>query len=112
MYKSFFNREKKVEEKESVSKVYLMYDKREGYVKIGTTKRKLNVRKKGVSEPTLRAKDPMIEVITAWEATDELEKKLHSMYSFKRIRGEWFDLRTTDMKQINHLTLDYSMIIC
>lgn len=110
VYKSFFNRKEKIQDKENLSKVYLMYDQKEGYVKIGETKNKLKTRRKGVSEPTLRATDPMIEIITAWEASKELEIKLHSNYNSKRKRGEWFDFRAIDLKDINKMTLTYNMI--
>lgn len=113
IYKSFFERtlnEKKIEDEDNISKVYLMYDQRNGCVKIGETKNKLNVRRKGVSEPTLRAEDPMIEVIVAWEALKDLEKKLHSKYETKRKRGEWFELTAVDLESINVLTTDYKLI--
>ena len=109
-YKSYFTRSERTQDKEDLPKVYLMYDKKEGYIKIGETKNKLKTRRKGVSEPTLRATDPMIEIIAAWNAPKELETKLHSNYISKRKRGEWFDLRTVDLEDINKMTLKYNMI--
>jgi hypothetical protein len=110
MYQSFFIRETKIKDKEGLQKVYLMYDQKVGQVKIGETKNKMKIRRKGVAEPTLRATDPMIEVITAWEASKDLETLLHSTYADKRIRGEWFDLRAYDLEEIDKITRNYNMI--
>jgi hypothetical protein len=52
----------------------------------------------------------MIEVITAWEASKDLETLLHSTYADKRIRGEWFDLRAYDLEEIDKITRNYNMI--
>lgn len=110
IYRSFFTRKERTQDEEGLPKVYLMYDEKDGYIKIGETKNKLKIRRKGVAEPTLRATDPMIEIITAWEAPKELETKLHSNYSSKRKRGEWFDLRAIDLEDINRMTLIYNII--
>jgi len=109
-YRSYFTRSERTQDEEDLPKVYLMYDKKESYIKIGETKNKLKTRRKGVSEPTLRATDPMIEIIAAWNAPKELETKLHSNYVSKRKRGEWFDLRAVDLEDINKMTSKYKMI--
>lgn len=110
IYQSFFSRKTRIQDKEGLQKVYLMYDKKVGQVKIGETKKELKIRRKGVAEPTLRATDQMVEVITAWEASKELESQLHSTYSDKRTRGEWFDLRAYDLEEIDKNTSEYNMI--
>lgn len=109
-YRSFFDREDKIQDKEGISKLYLMCEGEKGYIKIGQTKNNLETRRKGVAEPTLKAKDPLIWIISAWEAPKEIEKKLHSDYKSKRIRGEWFDLKAVDLKEINEMMLTYKMI--
>ena len=109
-YQSFFDRNIKLNDTKDFEKIYLMYDQKEAYFKIGKTKTKLKTRKKGVSEATLRAINPMIEIIVAWRAPSELETKLHSMFKSKRKRGEWFDLRPVDLEKINEFTLKYDMI--
>lgn len=109
-YRSFFEKENKIEDKEGVSKLYLMLEGQKGYIKIGQTKNKLEVRRKGVAEPTLKAKDPKIYILTAWKAPKKVERKLHSVYKSKRKRGEWFDLRATDLQEINEIMLAYEMI--
>lgn len=109
-YRSFFDRENKIQDKKGVSKLYLMCEGENGCIKIGQTKNNLKDRRKEVAEATLKAKDPLIWIISAWEAPKEIEKKLHSDYKSKRIRGEWFDLRTVDLKEINETMLTYKMI--
>lgn len=109
-YRSYFNRKNKKIDIDGLEKVYIMYDQKEGFFKIGETKNKLKIRRKGVSEATLRATNPMIEVISAWEASKELETELHLIYDSKRKRGEWFDLRAIDLEDINEMTLKYNMI--
>jgi hypothetical protein len=109
-YRSFFERKDKIQDKVGISKLYLMCEGEKGYIKIGQTKNNLETRRKGVAEPTLNAKDPQIWIISAWEAPKEVEKKLHSDYKSKRKRGEWFDLKAVDLKEINEMMLIYKMI--
>lgn len=109
-YRSFFENNNKIQDKEGISKLYLMLEGEKGYIKIGQTKNKLEVRRKGVAEPTLKAKDPKIYILTAWEAPKKVERKLHSDYKSKRKRGEWFDLRANDLQEINEMMLTYEMI--
>lgn len=110
IYRSFFHRTKTTQDQNRLQKIYLMYDQKEGLIKIGETKTKLITRMKGIAEPTLRGKDPMIEVITAWEAPKDLEIQLHTRYHHKRVRGEWFDLRASDLKEINEITQNFNLI--
>lgn len=111
VYRRVFKRSFPEEGNENgVAKVYLMYDKKADKIKIGETTKKLHIRKKGVAEPTLRAEDPLIELIVVWKAAKKLEKDLHKRYQSKRGRGEWFDLRITDLEEINYLTQSYEII--
>lgn len=109
-YKSFFERRNKISDIEGISKLYLMLEGEKGYIKIGQTKNKLEIRRKGVAEPTLKAKDPKIYILSAWVAPKEIERELHSDYKSKRKRGEWFDLRAIDLEKINEKMLIYEMI--
>jgi hypothetical protein len=108
--RSFFDRRRKISDGNGFSKVYLMIEGDNGYMKIGETKTKLETRRRGVAEATLMATDPMIKVISAWKAPKEIEKMLHSKYHSKRRRGEWFDLKPIDLKEINELMLTYETI--
>ena len=109
-YKSFFERNRKVFEKDKSPKIYLMYDRKENLIKIGETKGMLKKRKKDVAEATLRGIDPMIELITAWEAPKEIENKLHEYFNSKRTRGEWFKLKAIDIEEIDKVMSKFEMI--
>lgn len=109
-YKSFFERDIRTPDRGGISKLYLMLEGENGFIKIGQTKNKIEIRRKGVAEPTLKAKDPKIFVISAWIAPIEIEKTLHLKYEFKRKRGEWFDLRSSDLEEINRIMSTFEMI--
>ncbi len=109
-YRNIFYRDVLVNNTDKQPKVYLMYDKRFDKIKIGNTYNRLQVRRKGVAEKTKRAVDPLIEVISAWEAPKNLEDILHDQYKNKRQRGEWFDLRASDLEKIDQFTSKYEMI--
>jgi hypothetical protein len=78
--------------------VYLMKNTRNGYYKIGRSK------KPGYREKTLQAEEP--EIVLEWklEARPEDEKHLHQMFAKKRIRGEWFELEIDDVRWIKSLS--------
>jgi len=109
-YRSLFKREKLAYDVDGEPKVYLMYDRREDKIKIGETRKKLQTRRKGVAEPTKRAIDPMIEILTAWKAPKNIEDELHAYYEAKRVRGEYFDLRASDLEKIDLHMKEYDMI--
>ena len=71
-----------------------MIDKNTGYFKIG---RSINP---STREKTLQSEKPTIDMLFSYPATNECETDLHGIYSKKRIRGEWFDLNGTDLKNI------------
>lgn len=75
-----------------VPKTYLMRDENTGKTKIG---RSINPRKR---EKTLLSDSPVITLFAVCERN--VEKELHSKYAAKRVRGEWFDLTQSDIKQI------------
>lgn len=78
--------------------VYLMLNKRNNYIKIGKSKNPL------FREKTLQSDEPDIELVVAWQATSVVEKQLHKLFPQKRKRGEWFELKLSDMKTIrNHM---------
>lgn len=74
--------------------VYLMENKRNGYTKIGFSKKPKH------REKTLQSEEPEIELIFKGRATMDDEKLLHEEYSDKRVRGEWFDLTDNDKYKI------------
>lgn len=79
--------------------VYLMIDTTNGFYKIGISNTP------EYRERTLQSEKPTIELICAKEfpirkIAETIEKALHETYSDKRIRGEWFELIDSDVKEI------------
>lgn len=79
--------------------VYLMIDTSNGYHKIGISNHP------DYREKTLQSEKPTIEKICAKKYPSRLiaqsiESALHTAFSAKRIRGEWFDLSETEVAQI------------
>lgn len=79
--------------------VYLMHDTSNGYYKIGISN------SPEYRERTLQSEKPTIEVITSKKfpirkIAESIEKALHSSYSEKRLRGEWFELNGNDVEHI------------
>lgn len=73
-------------------KTYLMKDSNTGYTKIGKA---VNPR---FREKTLQSEKPTISLYAVCDNLIELE--LHNKYSDKRVRGEWFNLEGSDVKEI------------
>ena len=89
-------------EKETITDfcfVYLMHDTSNGYYKIGISN------SPEYRERTLQSEKPTIEMITSKKfpirkIAESIEKALHSTYSEKRLRGEWFELNDNDVQHI------------
>lgn len=71
---------------------YLLMNNRNGYYKIG---RSINILKR---EKTLQSEDPDISLISSTPI--DIEFELHQKYKDKHIRGEWFSLNESDVKDI------------
>jgi hypothetical protein len=79
--------------------VYLMIDLTNNHHKIGISN------KPEWREKTLQSEKPTIELIASKKFVSRkialsIEKALHSAYSEKRIRGEWFSLDRIDIDEI------------
>jgi hypothetical protein len=74
----------------SVGFVYLMKHKN-GLIKIGYSKNP------AVRERTLQAEDPNLKLIAKRKGGVSEERRLHSIFSDKRIRGEWFQLTAHEL---------------
>lgn len=79
--------------------VYLMHDTTNNYYKIGISI------KPEYREKTLQGDKPTIELICSKEYPDRgiaksIENALHSNFSVKRIRGEWFELNQSEVQKI------------
>ena len=89
-------------EKETITDfcfVYLMHDTSNGYYKIGISN------SPEYRERTLQSEKPTIEMIASKKfpirkIAESIEKALHSAYSEKRLRGEWFELNDNDVEHI------------
>lgn len=71
------------------AKTYLMKDNSTGYYKIGKSI------KPEVREKTLQSEKPSILMIA--QCLFDIESELHSKFSLKRVRGEWFMLDDNDI---------------
>lgn len=81
---------------------YLMRDNSTGCYKIGISK------KPEYRERTLQSEKPSIEMLCAKPYPNKklahaIEQALHKVYADKRVRGEWFRLDVTDIKQIRQM---------
>ena len=79
--------------------VYLMIDTTNNYHKIGISN------KPNYREKTLQSEKPTIELVISKEFPNRkmalvFEKVLHDTYSDKNIRGEWFDLSSSELEEI------------
>ncbi|EDM45101.1 hypothetical protein SCB49_03234 [unidentified eubacterium SCB49] len=79
--------------------VYLMHDTSNDYYKIGISN------SPEYRERTLQSEKPTIEMIASKKfpirkIAESIEKTLHSAYSEKRLRGEWFELNDNDIEHI------------
>ena len=79
--------------------VYLMHDKRNGYHKIGMSN------KPTIREKTLQSEVPNIEMVCSKKYPSRkiakaIESALHSAFAEQRVRGEWFNLSTTDISML------------
>jgi hypothetical protein len=79
---------------ENQNHIYLMLNKRSGLIKIG---RSINPR---FREKTLQGEEPEIFILSIWAAPREIERELHNKFRDKKKRGEWFKLKSRDMKEI------------
>ena len=75
--------------------VYLMFNRRNNYYKIGFTKKDPSYR-----ETTLQAQEPEVELVDYWKGSLKDEENLHNIFQEKRLRGEWFSLAENDIHMI------------
>ncbi len=76
--------------------VYLMHNKRNGLYKIGRSI------KPSLREKTLQSQEPEIEITATYPATNKDEKILHQTFYDKHVRGEWFNLESSDLALIEY----------
>ncbi|MDP2040462.1 MAG: GIY-YIG nuclease family protein [Algoriphagus sp.] len=81
--------------------IYLMKNNLNGLFKIGRSKQPFK------REYTLQSQEPDIKMISIREATYEVETALHRKYKEKKVRGEWFNLTTKDIRDIEKFIINY-----
>lgn len=109
-FKLIFKKETTIENQTGIEKIYLIYDLNDNLFKIGFTKKTIEERLKGISEPTIKGKKPEIHLISAWNGSIEIEKELHKKFNSFRIRGEWFDLNVRDLEKLNEHMMKFERI--
>ena len=82
-------------EREKVTNVYVMIDRNTGYYKIG---RSVNPTRR---EKTLQSEKPTIDLMFSYQCRKKEEKVLHDMFKESRVRGEWFDLKGSEIARIH-----------
>jgi len=97
VFKDIFSTNIEIVSAENCNKIYLMFNPRNGYTKIGRSI------KPEFREKTLQGEDPEIEIIALWNSPKSTEKELQDKFIEKRIRGEWFDLRISDLLEIKEI---------
>ncbi|TGE29712.1 GIY-YIG nuclease family protein [Hymenobacter metallicola] len=78
--------------------VYLMYNQRNGYYKIGYSA------VPEFREKTLQSEEPEVVLLCAWEGSTADERDLHQRFADKRLRGEWFALTALDVESVRSLS--------
>lgn len=100
-------REKK-ETRRPKASVYVMKDNANGRYKIG---RSVNPT---VRESTLQSEKPDITLLFHYLCDISVEDELHTKYTDKRIRGEWFELDDKDVEDIQTylMEVEYTIDLC
>lgn len=100
--REYFGNRHNIQSKEGDTYVYLMLNERNNLMKIGKSIRPT------FRERTLQSQEPEIFILSIWAAPDEMEKELHRLFSHKRVRGEWFSLKSRDLKLIKERMEEFS----
>lgn len=74
--------------------IYIMYDSKNDYYKIGISNNPK------YREKTLQSEKPCIDLYLYFEGSYKDEQILHKKFNDKRIRGEWFNLTEEDISKI------------
>lgn len=98
VYQELFNFDKKsfvVDDDKQY--VYLIFNEKNKYFKIGFSKNPLK------REKTLQAEEPDIVILRIWERGRDFEKFLHKKYANFRVRGEWFKFGMIELLDLKEL---------
>ncbi|MFT3920436.1 GIY-YIG nuclease family protein [Cloacibacterium sp.] len=94
-YREVFKENYKIISKNYDNYVYLMINTETALIKIGYSKNPK------VREKTLQSQEPQVYIIACWKATRKIETELHRKFRNKRIRGEYFNLSFSDLKELS-----------
>lgn len=86
--------EPEVSGRSRATRLYLMRNGRNGMTKIGISD------EPRAREKTLQSEEPEIELLHHWMGSRTLERQLHEQFKSKRVRGEWFNLSSDDVREI------------
>jgi len=79
------------------TKLYMMRNARNGYVKIGISDHP------EFREKTLQSEEPEIELIFVQKTDSRVEEMLHLHFADLRVRGEWFRLTAQHIEDVKDL---------
>jgi hypothetical protein len=82
--------------------IYLMKNNLNGLYKIGYSKKPYK------RESTLQSQEPDITMILLRKAPFEVENALHRKFKDKRVRGEWFELTNTEVREIEKFIINFT----
>jgi hypothetical protein len=79
------------------SYIYMIRDNNTGLIKIGRSINPI------LREKTIQSENPNLDLFWVSPTTQpSIEKRIHSIFKNKRIRGEWFDLTDGDIELIKN----------
>lgn len=99
-YRAYLGDENYLNFDEGKDYVYLIINEDDFTFKIGQSTRPK------YREGTLQSKKPSVFLLKAWQCDKRIEKELHSIYSNKRVRGEWFKLDFGEISEINNVIVN------
>ena len=84
----------------SLTWVYLIKDRTTGYHKIGRSDTPASRLKTLCHQDTKQPVPNEFVLVEAWWCDGKTEQTLHSRFTTKRLRGEWFDLSEADIEKL------------
>lgn len=82
--------------------IYLIRDWKTGLTKIGFSGDPQARFNRLCKQDTLMPAKNDFQFVEAWFGTVSDESALHKLFAHKRIRGEWFDIDSEDLHEIEH----------
>jgi hypothetical protein len=101
-YRQYFGYSDDIELSTQHDYVYLMLNSRTNLIKIGRSI------KPAFRERTLQSQEPEIVLIAKWKAPKEIERQLHDTFRQNRKRGEWFELKFGELRQLKEFMKAYA----